>query len=91
MTKILIVLGIILVVAGGSLTAISDSGDADNSTGGGSEISTEIREAPVIQSEATPTPVAAPVTNRQDCNAIRGHAYLSPEERTWFLSNCVAR
>ncbi len=28
--------------------------------------------------------------NRRDCDEIRGTSYLSPQERTWFLSNCIA-
>lgn len=37
-----------------------------------------------------PAPTVPPVTNRRDCNAIRGTDYLSEEERGWFLDNCVA-
>ncbi len=36
-----------------------------------------------------PTPTATPVLNRLDCDSIRGTEYLSGEERTWFLANCV--
>ena len=37
-----------------------------------------------------PAPTAAPVVaNRANCDQIRGTDYNSPEERTWFLSNCV--
>jgi hypothetical protein len=31
------------------------------------------------------------VLNRLDCEKIRGTNYNSPEERTWFLANCVRR
>jgi hypothetical protein len=90
MTKILILLGIVLVVAGGSLTAISD--DGSDAAGDGANTSHELRQAPAIaDTPPTPVPTEAPVTNRQDCNAIRGQQYLSEEERTWFLNNCVSR
>jgi hypothetical protein len=35
------------------------------------------------------TPPNDGVSNREDCDAIRGTDYRSPEERTWFLANCV--
>ena len=44
-------------------------------------------EIPGERRELTPTPVQP--GNRQDCQRIRGTDYHSPEERTWFLSNCV--
>jgi hypothetical protein len=52
-----------------------------------------------VEECATPTPVATasptmtptPANNRLDCEEIRGTDYLSSEERTWFLDNCVRR
>ncbi len=41
-----------------------------------------------VPPEPTDTPIP-PLTNRRDCEAIRGTAYLSPGERDWFLSNCL--
>jgi hypothetical protein len=35
-------------------------------------------------------PPGAQPTNRMDCDAISGTAYLSQQERRWFLDNCVA-
>ena len=35
------------------------------------------------------TPVPDPSVNREDCEEIRGTDYRSPEERQWFLANCV--
>ena len=51
--------------------------------------------ATALPPEPTETPVPAeatvpPVTNRRDCNDIRGTDYLSGEERDWFLDNCTA-
>jgi hypothetical protein len=48
------------------------------------------------QATATPadrmlTPTPAQILNRQDCEKVRGTDYFSPEERTWFLNNCVRR
>ncbi len=39
---------------------------------------------------APPGSAAAQVADRHDCSAIRGTAYNSPTERTWFLANCTA-
>ncbi len=38
---------------------------------------------------SSPTPTA--VLNRLDCDSIRGTEYISSDERTWFLANCVTR
>ena len=48
------------------------------------------RPAPTsTQPPARPTTVpTARVTNRQNCDAIRGTDYLSTEERDWFLRKC---
>jgi hypothetical protein len=35
------------------------------------------------------TPTPENVTNRQNCDQIRGTDYFSPEERSWYLSNCT--
>ncbi len=43
---------------------------------------------PVATKTPVPAPTAAPA-NRADCDAIRGTDYESPEERTWFLANCI--
>lgn len=42
--------------------------------------------AAVSPATAVPQPV---VTHRSDCNAIRGTAYESDEERGWYLTYCV--
>jgi hypothetical protein len=40
---------------------------------------------------ATPTsqPTAVPAPNRKDCGQINGTAYKSPEEREWYVANCL--
>lgn len=41
---------------------------------------------------ATPTPAAAeapPPPNRQDCLAIRGTPFASPDEAAWYAANCA--
>jgi hypothetical protein len=86
MTRLLVILGLLLVIAGGGLTALSDSGDAGSTV---SEATDDGSQTPAQPPDAAPTP--APAENRQDCNAIRGTDYLSPEERDWFLANCVPR
>lgn len=39
----------------------------------------------------TPTQALPPtiLLDRRDCDEMRGTAYRSPSERTWFLANCV--
>jgi hypothetical protein len=48
---------------------------------------------PLVQPTVAPTvaPPASTATNRANCNEIRGKPYRSPEERTWFLANCITR
>ena len=46
---------------------------------------------PVAGAEIQSAPSDAGALNRLDCVKIRGTQYHSPEERTWFLSNCVSR
>lgn len=43
---------------------------------------------PVATATTEPTVVVA-APNRQDCDAIQGTAYESPEEREWYLANCL--
>jgi len=38
---------------------------------------------------STPTPTPVPAANREDCDEIQGTAYESPEEREWYLANCL--
>jgi hypothetical protein len=84
--RLLVVLGLLVVIAGGTLTAVSDPDKAGSSPPAASDVADASATA-TPPPEETPTPV----TNRQDCQAIRGQQYLSPEERTWFLANCVTR
>lgn len=45
---------------------------------------------PTASPTATPSPTpSASATNRMNCDEIRGTSYLSPEERTWYLENCL--
>ena len=53
-----------------------------------SATTTTVPEATATNVPAAPT--QPPLTNRADCGAIEGTAYLSEEERQWFLSNCSA-
>jgi hypothetical protein len=46
---------------------------------------------PTPEPTLVPTATPEPVSNRLDCGQIRGTDYLSTEERTWFLDNCVRR
>jgi hypothetical protein len=48
--------------------------------------------APVeVVSAAPGTSAVATSTNRANCDQVRGTDYLSAEERTWYLANCVTQ
>lgn len=104
MTGLLAVTGVIVVLVASAYAGLSGDEaidvrvpgmeitpvtDVDSDDAGDEDASDNAGEA-----EATPTPAgpeAEPtqVLNRLDCNEIRGTDYASPEERTWFLANCV--
>lgn len=58
----------------------------------GSVVGTKPTPSPTItdtpQANETQTATRTP-TNRRNCDEIRGTTYLSLEERTWFLANCI--
>lgn len=60
---------------------VSPSGVAGTST-------PTVVSTPRAGSSATPQ-VSQPLSDRTSCDAIRGTAYRSSSERTWFLANCV--
>lgn len=45
--------------------------------------------APAPPETASPPPPQQGPPNRMNCDAIRGTQYLSPEERSWYLGNCL--
>jgi hypothetical protein len=73
-------------------SAAGDFFDGDSTTNNGS-----IAAGDTVTTVSTPTPQPSATTtpdagvNRLDCTEIRGTDYRSPEERTWFLANCVTR
>jgi hypothetical protein len=85
MTKYLIVIGVIVVIMSGGLAELSGTG----ASAGSSSRAEETQTAPAAEATSTPEPTAEAVTNRADCGEIRGTDYLSADERTWFLANCV--
>jgi hypothetical protein len=89
MIRTLTVLGILLVLLGGGMAAMSASGN-DGATSVASQSVPEDapqQAAPAAGNTASATP--APVANRENCDTIRGTNYLSAEERAWFLAQCV--
>jgi hypothetical protein len=86
MIKYLTLLGIVLVVLGGGLAALANP----DASAVQEDVERQTEEA-TFEPEATATATEEPVTNREDCDEIRGNDYLSREERTWFLTNCVRR
>lgn len=98
MTGTLAVIGVALVLLASAYAGVASS-DSDGLSAG-LEITpvSDLDREPPMEPTAQPTPTAAAeapppqqpsTTNRQDCNQIRGTEYLSPEERTWYLDNCV--
>lgn len=88
--KALSAVGVILVVLGGSLAGLSASNSAEGvlapapvqrQPSDAQDASVPAREQPANQPET--------VTNRANCDQIRGTDYLSPDERIWYLSNCL--
>ena len=81
-------LGVILVILGGSMAAFSTP---DEQEGVLSPIPVQ-RQPSDVQDVSTPPetrPAAEPVTNRANCDQIRGTDYFSPDERVWYLANCL--
>jgi hypothetical protein len=74
----LTLLGVVFVILAGGFAAFSQP-------------ETSGSPAAEFQVDKAEEPAASPTTtvNREDCDAIRGTQYFSPEERVWFLANCV--
>ena len=101
MTGLLAVSGIVLVLLASAYSGLtaSDSTTTDTPTiqitpvrdAGDSDANVTVTPAPTeIPAEPTPPPATpTQVTNRENCAQIRGTDYFSPQERTWFLANCV--
>lgn len=86
-------LGIIVVIVSTSVAFAMEPGSTlPESTP--TPIATEVVVEPTAEPEATAVPAPAeapppPPANRANCNEIRGTDYLSGEERSWFLTNCL--
>ena len=79
---------IVGMVAGGTYLALSESGSPEAETE--DAVPTEPPQPTIQPTPPPPSPTPTPVLNRLDCEAIRGTQYLSGDERTWFLANCVS-
>ena len=91
----LIVAGIIGIVVVSAVAGLMDPSTGKTSTKAdaqpGVTVTAGPETAPPAQAPAPPGPTAtAVVANRANCDQIRGTDYNSPEERTWFLANCVS-
>lgn len=102
MTGLLAVSGIVLVLLASAYSGLtaSDSATTDTPTiqitpvrdADDDEADVTVTPAPTEAPALEPTPSPATptqVSNRENCAEIRGTDYFSPEERTWFLANCV--
>lgn len=92
----LALLGAFVVILSTALTFVvePERSTADTTPTPTSDLRTPTPE-PTPEPTAVPAPAAFPeppaAPNRQDCSSIRGTTYLSAEERSWFLANCVPR
>lgn len=70
---------------------------AASAPGGGGQEEVELRRPTAARVASTPTtissvlaaPTPSPLTDRTDCDEVRGTDYRSPTEREWFLANCL--
>ncbi len=89
--------GVALVLLASAYAGLTSSDPSDSSADRGVQVTpvTDVdavepgpglatTPAPIVEATPTPNPL-----NRQDCNTIRGTPYASPEERTWYLANCL--
>jgi hypothetical protein len=99
MTGCLAVVGVVLVIAASAYSGLSSSDVQDalaerTTPVPASESYPDPSLTPISLSPTptnTPASTATRVSNRLDCAQIRGTEYYSPEERTWYLANCVRR
>jgi hypothetical protein len=89
MTRSLLITGVVLVLSASVLAGIFGGGGTTDA--GISSAPAPVLESPTAVPTPQATPEPTPVANRADCSAIRGTDYHSPEERTWYLANCVNR
>lgn len=73
---------------GFEITPVTDL-DTDDDADGDEADSEAQPEATDTPEPEAPPPAPTQVLNRLNCDQIRGTDYFSPEERTWFLANCV--
>jgi len=92
----LIAAGVLLVFATTGFAFVQEYRDdgskpnaaIDEEVAPGEESLHEEQGAPSPRIEVAPAPQP---TYRTNCNQIRGTPYTGPEERSWFLTNCLGR
>ncbi len=88
----LIVAGIVGVVFLSAAAGLMDPSSSRSTANADAQPGVTVTvETPSPQTQPpTPAPTAtAVITNRANCDQIRGTDYYSPDERQWFLANCV--
>jgi hypothetical protein len=83
------IVGLVLISAFVGLmdpTSHNKTASADTAPGVTVVVETPASQGQPAAPDATATPVVA---NRANCDQIRGTNYNSPDERQWFLANCV--
>jgi hypothetical protein len=96
MTGWLAAMGVVLVLTASAYSGLASSNVAGDAAG--TQV-TPVTDLEAVEELATPSPTPSPrptasptpVLNRLNCQKIKGTDYLSPEERTWYLANCVSR
>ena len=100
MTGWLAVAGVMIVVLASAYSGLTSNGTPQSIadrlhltpvTDADSSLDAEAEEALPTATPEPPPLAATPgsPTNRANCDQIRGTQYVSQEERTWYLANCV--
>ena len=93
----LLVIGVVAFVFGVALhvyvvKSVLDSGSGSSGpTGSQQQIVVSTATSQPAVANATVTPTNAPEADRTNCEAIRGTAYRSENERQFFLANCLTQ
>ena len=88
----LVVAGIVGVVMLSALAGLIDPSSSNKTASAAKEPAITVMETPQAPAGAPEAPTPTPVIeNRANCDQIRGTSYNSPNERQWFLANCLGR
>jgi cytoskeletal protein RodZ len=90
----LIAAGVLLVFATTGFAFIQEYRDEDKPDTTAVEEQAVPQENQQKEDQAAPSRIQSPTPTpsyRTNCSQIRGTPYTGPEERAWFLTNCLGR